>query len=216
MGHLGYKITSIGITLPPLLISVGSSYAIHVLNQYYADFSLIDPTEKRAGIRDAMTHISLTVFLAGFTTFAAFMTLITNHVSAIQEWAVFSATGILFTVFISITLIPCALVLLPHKYPKALIKKYDARKITWVEKLLVVTARAAVSHYKSIFAVVGIILVVAAAGALRMKVDTDILHYFKKDDPVRVNVRTAGDKFGGGWGFSLIIDSNELDGVKIP
>ncbi|MEZ4551925.1 MAG: MMPL family transporter [Desulfobacterales bacterium] len=99
MGHLGYKITSIGITLPPLLISVGSSYAIHVLNQYYADFSLIDPTEKRAGIRDAMTHISVTVFLAGFTTFAAFMTLITNHVSAIQEWALFSATGILFTVF---------------------------------------------------------------------------------------------------------------------
>ena len=216
MGHLGYKITSIGITLPPLLISVGSSYAIHVLNQYYADFSLIDPTEKRAGIRDAMTHISVTVFLAGFTTFAAFMTLITNHVSAIQEWALFSATGILFTVFIAITLIPCALVLLPHKYPRALLKKYDARKITWVEKLLVVTARAAVSHYKIIYAVVGVILVVAIAGALRLKVDTAILHYFKKNDPVKINVRTAGDKFGGGWGFSLIIDSNEPDGVKSP
>ncbi|MEZ4565788.1 MAG: MMPL family transporter [Desulfobacterales bacterium] len=117
MGHLGYKITSIGITLPPLLISVGSSYAIHVLNQYYADFSLIDPTEKRAGIRDAMTHISVTVFLAGFTTFAAFMTLITNHVSAIQEWALFSATGILFTVFIAITLIPCAPCYCPTNIP---------------------------------------------------------------------------------------------------
>lgn len=216
MGHLGYKITSIGITLPPLLISVGSSYAIHVLNQYYADFSLIDPHEKRAGIRNAMTHISVTVFLAGFTTFAAFISLATNHVSAIQEWAVFSAVGILFSVFISITLIPCALVLLPHKYPKSLLKKYEFRKITWVEKLLILTARAAVNHYKMIYAVVGIILIVAIAGALRLKVDTDILHYFKNDDPVKINVRTAGDKFGGGWGFSIIIDSNEPDGVKSP
>ncbi|MEZ4565787.1 MAG: efflux RND transporter permease subunit [Desulfobacterales bacterium] len=29
-------------------------------------------------------------------------------------------------------------------------------------------------------------------------------------------MRTAGDKFGGGWAFSLIIDSNEPDGVKSP
>jgi len=216
MGHLGYKITSIGITLPPLLISVGSSYAIHVLNQYYADFSLITPGEKRAGVKTAMTHISVTVFLAGFTTFAAFITLTTSYVSAIQEWAIFSAVGIAFTVFISITLIPCALVLLPHKYPKSLSKKYHNRTSTFVEKLLAATANVAVHHHKKVFALLGVILVVSIAGALRLKVDTDILHYFKTDDPVRVNVRTAGDKFGGGWGFSVIIDSNEPDGVKSP
>ena len=216
MGHLGYKITSIGITLPPLLISVGSSYAIHVLNQYYADFNLITPSDKRSGIKNAMTHISVTVFLAGFTTFAAFITLATSYVSAIQEWAIFSAVGILFSVFISITLIPCFLVILPHKYPKSLLKKYKHRETTWVERLLVITARAAIIHYKKIYAIVGIILIISIAGAFRLKVDTDILHYFKNDDPVKVNVRTAGDKFGGGWGFSVIIDSKNPDGVKSP
>ncbi len=216
MGHLGYKITSIGITLPPLLISVGSSYAIHVLNQYYADFDLIAASDKRFGIKTAMTHISVTVFLAGFTTFAAFISLATSHVSAIQEWAVFSAVGVLFTVFISVTLIPCTLALLPHKLPKFLITKKNFRKITIVEKLLIVTARAAVAHYKIVYLLVGIILMVSIAGALRLKVDTDILHYFKDDDPVKINVRTAGDKFGGGWGFSVIIDSNIPDGVKSP
>ncbi len=216
MGHLGYKITSVGITLPPLLISVGSSYAIHVLNQYYTDFNLISPSDKRSGIKAAMTHISVTVFLAGFTTFAAFITLVTSHVSAIREWAVFSAVGVLFTVFVSITLIPCFLAILPHKFPKALMGKDKSRKITFVDRLLVIIAKTAVSHPKKIYVIVGIIMAVAIVGVCRLKVDTDILHYFKADDPVKQNVTIAGDKFGGGWGFSIIIDSNEPDGVKSP
>ena len=216
MGHLGYKITSVGITLPPLLISVGSSYAIHVLNQYYTDFNLIIPPNKRSGIKTAMTHISITVFLAGFTTFAAFITLVTSHVSAIREWAVFSAMGVLFAVFISITLIPCFLAILPHKFPKSLMEKDESRKITFVDRLLVIIARLVITHPRKIYVVVGIILAVAIAGMCRLKVDTDILHYFKTDDPVRQNVTIAGDKFGGGWGFSVIIDSNKPDGVKSP
>ena len=216
MGHLGYKITSIGITLPPLLISVGSSYAIHVLNQYYADFALIDPSDKRSGIKTTMIHISTTVFLAGFTTFAAFFSLVTNHVSAIQEWAVFAGLGVIFAVAISVTLIPCALAILPLKFPKALMHSETVRKITFVERLLVITARAATYHHKVIFSIVAVILAISIAGALRLKVDTDILHYFKEDDPVRQNVQIAGDKFGGGWGFSAIIDSGEPDGVKSP
>lgn len=216
MGHLGYKITSVGITLPPLLISVGSSYAIHVLNQYYSDFKLILPDNRRPGIKTAMTHISITVFLAGFTTSAAFITLVTSHVTAIQEWAVFSAVGVLFTVFISITLIPCALAMLPHKFPKSLMGKGEFRKITFVDKLLVRTAKTAIGHPKKIYVVVGIILAISVAGICRLKVDTDILHYFKKNDPVRQNIIIAGDKFGGGWGFSIIIDSHAPDGVKSP
>ena len=216
MGHLGYKITSVGITLPPLLISVGSSYAIHILNQYYADFNLITQKGKQEGLKDAMSHISITVFLAGLTTFAAFITLVTSQVPAMQEWAVFSAVGILFAVFISVTLIPCALAILPHRMPASLIGKDKIKKITAVDRLLRVIASVAVNHHKKVYAIVGVIIIVAIAGVFKLKVDTEILHYFKKSDPIRQNVIISGEKFGGGWGFNIIIDSNETDGVKNP
>ncbi|MBC2714400.1 MAG: MMPL family transporter [Desulfobacteraceae bacterium] len=216
MGHLGYKITSVGITLPPLLISVGSSYAIHILNQYYTDFNLISQKGKREGLKEAMSHISTTVFLAGLTTFAAFITLVTSQVSAMQEWAVFSATGILFAVFISVTLIPCALAILPHRFPKALIGKDKKQKITAVDRFLRLTATLAVNHHKKVYAIVGVILAVSIAGVFKLRVDTDIFHYFKKNDPIRQNVIISGEKFGGGWGFNIIIDSDETDGVKNP
>lgn len=216
MGHLGYPITAIGITLPPLLISVGSSYAIHVLNQYYADFNLISPGAKRQGLKTAMSHISTTVALAGVTTAAAFITLLSSQVSAIQEWAVFSAVGIIFAVFIAITLIPAALAYMPHRYPSRMMRRKQPPRLSLVDRLLAATARGAVFHYKKVYAVVFIIIAVSIAGMTQLRVDTEFLHYFKKTDPTRQAAETMGDKFGGGWGFNIIIDSHDTNGVKSP
>lgn len=216
MGHLGYPITAIGITLPPLLISVGSSYAIHVLNQYYSDFNLISPGAKRQGLKTAMSHISATVTLAGVTTAAAFITLLSSQVSAIQEWAVFSAMGIIFAVFIAITLIPAALAYMPHRYPSPMMRRKQPPRLTLVDRLLAATARGAVFHYKKVYAVVFIIIAVSIAGMTQLRVDTEFLHYFKKTDPTRQAAEAMGDKFGGGWGFNIIIDSHETNGVKSP
>ncbi|HMA85256.1 MAG TPA: MMPL family transporter [Desulfosalsimonadaceae bacterium] len=216
MGHLGRPITAIGITLPPLLIAVGSSYSIHVLNQYYADFNLISPQTKRQGLRTAMTHITMTVTLAGLTTAAAFFTLLSSQVSAIQEWAIFSGVGILFAVFIAITLIPALLAYLPHRYPSRIIGSKKPPRFTLVDRLLAASARGAVFHYKKIYAVVLIIIAVSIAGMTHLRVDTEFLHYFKESDPVRQNGEIIGDKFGGGWGFNIIIDSGKTNGVKSP
>ncbi len=216
MGHLGYKITSVGGTMPPLLIAVGSSYAIHILNQYYTEFDRISATTKKKGIAAAMSHISITVFLAGFTTVCSFMTLVTNRVSAIQQWAVFSAIGISFAVLIAITLIPAALALLPHTYPAALTRKQQKSKATFVEWLLPYIVSAVTRHPKKVYAVAAVVVVFSIAGTLRLKVDTEFLHYFKADDPARLNVIETGEKFGGGWGFSVILDSGAPGGAKTP
>ncbi|NOY68631.1 MAG: MMPL family transporter [Deltaproteobacteria bacterium] len=214
MGHLGYKITTVGGTLPPLLVAVGSSYAIHVLNQYYADFDLITRKGKQKGIPIAMSHITTTIMLAGLTTFAAFMTFLTSKVSAMLEWGVFSAIGVIFAVFISITFIPASLALLPHRYPSLLIGKRNILKTSVVDKALALIAKIAVRHHKKVFVVAGIVFCIAVAGMLRLKVDTDMLHYFKDDDSAKINVLKIGHKFGGEWGFNITIDSKKIDGVK--
>jgi predicted RND superfamily exporter protein len=217
MGHLDRPITAIAVTLPPLLISVGSSYAIHILNQYYADFSRIDPRQKAAGIASVMSHISITVALAGITTAAAFVTLVSSQVTAIQQWAVFSALGIVFAVVIGITLIPAALSLLPHRYRESILKKQiqEARP-SLVDRLLAATAAGAVRHYKAVYAVVFVVLAVSAAGMLHLRVNTEFLHYFKKSDPTYQNTVAVGKKLGGAWGLNIIIDSGETNGVKSP
>ncbi|MBW2558629.1 MAG: MMPL family transporter [Deltaproteobacteria bacterium] len=215
MGYIGYRVTPVGVSIPPLMIAVGSSYAIHLLNQYYADFNVIMKTDRRAGLYESMTHISMTVLLAGLTTFIAFMTLATSQVSAIREWGIASAIGVMFAVFISCSLIPASLVLLPGTRPSALFHKDKTTK-TVVDRIIALMAKGAIVHYHKVLIIVGILIVVSIAGMARINVETAFLNYFREHDPVKLDTETIGDKFGGGWSYDILIDSGKVDGVKDP
>ncbi|MEA2014391.1 MAG: efflux RND transporter permease subunit, partial [Thermodesulfobacteriota bacterium] len=216
MGYIGYRITPVGVCIPSLMIAVGSSYAIHLLNQYYADFNTIIEMDKLAGLYESMSHISLTVFLAGMTTFIAFMTLATNQISAISEWGIASAIGIMFAVFISCSLIPACLVLLPVTRPSALPYK-DKNKRTAVDRVIALIAKCAIIHYRAVLIVAAILIAVSLVGIFRINVETSFLNYFKEHDQVKLNSSVISDKFGGGvWCYDILIDSGRVDGVKHP
>lgn len=219
MGYLGFRITIMGSSLPTLMIAIGSSYAIHILNQYYNDFEIISERGKKEGLFLSMTHISLTVLLTGLTTFIAFVTLCTSQLSAVREWGIFCGTGALFAVFISSAMIPAALSMLPHKYPKALGSrraKAGLRGLTFTDKLLRLFTKCAVVHYKKVVFITIIFIILSIAGLIQLKVDTAYVSYFKKDSSVRQGVNAIGEKFGGGWGFDIIIDSGQPGGAKSP
>ncbi len=216
MGYFGYKITPLGISLPPLLIAVGSSYSIHILNQYYADFDMISKEGKMAGLLHSMSHISLTVLLAGLTTFIAFITLTTSRIDAIREWGFLSAVGVTFAVLISSSLIPACLKLMPHKMPSLLLGKDRALKKTIVDRIVELFTKGAIIHHRKVVVTVFLLLVVSVIGISRLEVETTFMSYFKENDPVRKDGRFIGEKFGGGVGFNILIDSGEIDGVKSP
>ena len=214
MGYIGYRITPVGVSIPPLMIAVGSSYAIHLLNQYYSDFSKIIKMDKKTGLYESMSHISLTVLLAGLTTFVAFMSLASSQVSAVREWGIASAIGVMFAVFISCSLIPACLVLLPNTIPSVLSRKKNAE--TMVDKIITLMAKGSIVHYRKVLIVVGILIAVSVTGIFRINIETAFLNYFRENDQVRVDTRNVGGKFGGGWCYDILIDSGKTDGVKDP
>lgn len=218
MGHLGVNITVVGTSLPALMVSVGSSYSIHILNQYYIDLNSILEVGKKRGLKLAMSHIAITVMLAGFTTFVGFASLATNQVTGIRDWGIFSALGVIFAVIISTSMIPAVLMLVPQKKP-VLKKKKDAEThITenWLTPFIRLLMNWSVKYYRRVLAVLGIVIAVALAGAAQMKVDTNFLSYFKEHDYVRQSVLLIGNRYGGTSGFSILIDSGEQEGVKDP
>ena len=214
MGHLGAKITTVGTSIPVLMIAVGSSYAIHILNQYYADYNLITREGKTDGLQHAMGHISITVLLTGLTTFVAFMTLATHEISAISEWGLFSAIGIMFAVIISSSIIPAALKLMPHKPGGARFSHRKGVNSPVVDRIIHLASIGAIHHYKKVLAVVLVLLVVSFIGLLKIQVDTELLRNFKQDNYIRTSAKIISEKYGGRWGFNIIIDSGKPDGVK--
>jgi len=214
MGYLGFKITTIGMSIPPLMIVVGSSYAIHILNQYYTDFDMITQKGKIEGLYESMGHIGHTVFLAGLTTLVSFLTLAGHQLSVMREWGIFSATGVLFAIFISVSVIPASLALMPHRKGYFMLKKERAKRKPFVDKIISWTTKGAVDHPKKVLAVVAVLLCLSLVEISKIKIETELLQNFKETDPIRTSEKIIGEKFGGRWGFSILINSGTPGGVK--
>ena len=214
MGHLGVHMTTVGVSLPVLMIAVGSSYSIHILNQYYADFNLITRKGAAEGLQLSLSHISVTVLLAGLTTFVAFLTLASHQLSAIREWGVFSAVGVCFAVLISVTFIPAGLALMPHKRPAMRCRDTREPRVAMVDRIIAAMTAGATIHYRKVLATVAVALAFSIVGLFRLEVETEFLQYFKKNNFIRTSAGVIGEKFGGRWGFNILIDSGEMDGAK--
>jgi len=217
MGHLGFNLTIIGVSLPSLMVAVGSSYSIHILNQYYIDFNLIEKYGKKNGLMLSMTHISITVLLAGLTTFIGFNSLVSNQITGIREWGFLSAVGVLFAVLISTTVIPAGNMLMPHKNAYKKGKKVNPdHKNRWIEPVIRLFIKISTEYYRAVLFAVVIIIVISLIGITKIKVETSFLEYFKKNDYVRKSSIILGKKFGGSFGLSILIDSGEENGIKDP
>jgi predicted RND superfamily exporter protein len=216
MGHLGFKLTMLGVSLPALIVAVGSSYSIHIVNQYYIDHGKFKGLGKSEGLHLSMSHISITVFLAGLTTFLGFASLLTNQVTAIRDWGLFSALGVLFALTISTSIIPAVMMLLPVPQEESSEDKNDSRKKDLTDRLIVSLTGLSVNHYGKVITITLILMVLSIAGAMRMKVETSVLSYFKENDYVRQSHQIIGEKLGGSFGTKIIIDSGSDDGVKDP
>ncbi len=105
---LGYKLTMISILSPPLVLTLGSSYSIHVMSAYYS-LSRTSKESKKDTIIKSITGVSGTVLLASFTTLIGLLSLLMATIRQTREFAITTSFGILFTALLSITLLPAFL-----------------------------------------------------------------------------------------------------------
>lgn len=214
MGYVGFKMTSIGTSIPALVCAVGSSYAIHIMNQYYIDFDLITEKGSFRGLQLSMGHITTTVILAALTTLISFLTLAPSSIIAMSQWGIVTAIGVFFALFISATLIPAALMLMKHKRPAVLLNKNKTLKVTAVDRVVTLAIWLATRHHLKVIGVVIVLGVISAVGFSRIQVESDFMLYFKEHDPLRVNNAIIEKKLVGGSGFNILIDSGKENGVK--
>jgi len=221
MGHMGFKLSVIGISLPPLMISVGSSYSIHIVNRL-----LIDKNEtaknRKEGLSHSMNMIGMTLVLASLTTVIGFATNMATQVSSIFEWGVFSAIGTFFAVFIAALFVPAVFTYIEIKSPasvldsiaNALGKKNKNEKKAIADYVVIFIAQIAVNHHRAVLAVSLIICTAATAGIFKIKTETSLPSYFKSNDYINTSSIEIGKKFGGTMGLNILIDTKNADGVK--
>jgi predicted RND superfamily exporter protein len=225
MAYLNAHFTILALMLPTLMLAIGCSYMIHVINQigitdcglgmtgsqsidYLNELgnpqSATRNPQSAACILAAMRFINLPVIVSALTIIAGFLSLAFTKIPAIRTTAVFAATGAAFTMILSLTLIPAVLVLLPRR-AMAFRVGLGGKMVELLEE----TGRWATSHQTLLYILTTIIVVVSVIGMWRIKIDIDYFHFFKPNSETSIGIAEINRRLSGAVTFDIIIEGRQ-------
>lgn len=172
MRLLGISFTITSIMTPPLVVSLGSAYSVHVLTDYYTSAS------RRGLLQDsvkwAMARVTATIVLAALTTIIGFSSLLTGSLVQVREFGLITALGIAYCALLALFFLPACLTLLPP----------PSRARAWPRSPAVLSALARLGATRwryLVLAAAAALVVVCAASLGGIRYDTDLARMFGRD-----------------------------------
>ena len=106
MSALGIPLTIVTVVVPVLMLTLGNSYVVHLLNQYYR-------APPGAPLSSALAPVVPTVVLAALTTAAGFASQVGASIEQMREFGIATALGILLSALLAVAVVPAVLRLSP-------------------------------------------------------------------------------------------------------
>lgn len=199
----GFELTIINIITPVLVLTLGSSYSIHLLNEYYRTHPKNMNYESKDWILDVIRNISPTIIIAGLTTVAGFLSLLVTKISEFREFGISTSIGILSCVLLTLFYLPAVLSRLPNPNPKIYHKVVKGRFSSFINKLAIFVIN------KWAYLLVLFVLTIAIFSYAYPKVyfETSYVHYFPQENIIVTGFKKIVSKIGGMDGVYITIDA---------
>jgi predicted RND superfamily exporter protein len=198
---LGFKLTVVSIMAPPLVLTLGSSYSIHVLNQYYRDTGQ-DPDDK-LWIAGAVRLVNPTVLLAALTTIIGFSSLATATLRQIKEFGVATSIGIFYCMILALFFLPASLSIAHNPKPKEQERVVSGFLARAMERL----AGWIVRWRYAILACIVLVVIGFGLSIRHIQYQTNYLSYYRQSEKLVQDARALIDKFGGYTNVFLTIEA---------
>ncbi|NPV13753.1 RND family transporter [candidate division WOR-3 bacterium] len=203
----GQPLTVVLIVLPPIVLSVGSAYGIHIVERWLQ--------ERRMGkrglelVQTVVGNTGMPVFLAMATTVVGFGANVVMRINAIRAFAIFSVIGVIFSFILAVVFLPALLVLLerrrrcdtgkPQGMPQGRNSIFE-RWANWIERARI-----------PVFICASIIMIVSLFWGVKVKPETDFVRYFKPGSSPTRAAKIVNEQFGGELQFEIVVDGDIQD-----
>lgn len=203
MGLIGYEITMISMVIPPLVLTIGTSYVIHFLNQYYHDAAV--DHKNNLWIIDASIHVNKTIIMAALTTVVGFMSLLFTSMDASKEFGLATSVGIIACASLSLIFLPAALSRM--KTPNHIQQKriQEGKLTTAMGRISDIVYKQKIL-FSLLFFLIAALFIISYPNITHQ---SDYVSYFPKEDPAVKNLSYIMDNFAGVQRLNLTINAPE-------
>lgn len=181
-GWLGRPISLLDVIVPPLLLTVGVSDAVHLVHRYAHERERLDPPAAAARTFAVMARACMATSL---TTAIGFASLLVADSAVLRSFAALATFGVVAAYLLTVLLVPAALPAFPTSGA--------GPAHPWLERL----ARWVPERRRAVFLGAALTLAASAVLAARVPTGTRLLEPFDEDHPQVRAARHLEREHGG-------------------
>ncbi len=209
MAKFGIFFKTPTIILPSFLLAVGVGASIHVLSLVYQYLRTSD--SKNEAIVHAYSHSGFAIVMTSLTTAAGLASFASAEVAPIADLGLFSAVGVMLSLFFTLYLLPALLAIIPLK-PKEKSNK-NRNDITVFDRFIDWVADLTTSRPKLITFLAAIGIAVAIAGLPKLQFSHNLLSWLPADLAVRTATESIDQHLRGSVALEVVIDTGKENGL---
>jgi len=208
---LGYKITGLSGLIPPLIIVIGITNCIYLINKYHHEYR--SHGNKIKALTRVVQKIGSATFMTNATTAIGFATFVLTEAQVLREFGTSASISIMLVFVLSILLIP--IIFNSLSPPKEKHTKHLDYKM--VGKALESFVFVVNNHRRPVYVITTILVITGIFGLFKMQTTGNLSDDLPQHDPARIDLKFFEEHFGGVMPFEIVIDTKKKKGVmKLP
>jgi hypothetical protein len=209
MAWLQISLSMLTMIVPVLLIAVGTAYCLHLCSEFRT--LLIDGESPLDAISISFKKLTLPTVLAVATTLIGLSSLYLNRIQAIREFATISCFGMISILFLLFSFFPAMLAL-----TSTWVGRPEKRNRFFFQWMLGKIVQINLKYRRACFAATLLIVIFCLAGIFRIRVETNPVEYFKKDNPIHVQFHDIYQDLSGSFPINVVMTAQSEEYFSTP
>ena len=210
LGILNYEITVLTALIPPLIIVIGVTNCVFLINKYQQEY--LKHNNKQKSLQEVIVKIGNAILLTNLTTASGFATFILTKSKVLQEFGIVASLNIIGIFFLALVLVSISYSFMnvPKKrHLKHLKNTYIESYLKWNEKI--------VRNNKSkIYLISFITLIFGVIGIYNLKISGSLLDDMPKKLNFFKEIKFFDNNFNGIIPLEIFIDTKRQNGLIRP
>lgn len=204
----GYKITLLSGLIPPVIVTIGITNAIYLLNKYHLEYAKLRNKEKAIAV--VVNKMGLATFLTNLTVAIGFLTLLSTDILILREFGIVAGINIMVLFLVSLIMIPGIFSWLPaptSKHLRHLSFRVLGRFVEWID--LMVHRRRSYIYLVSVA-----LAVISAFGIWKLHSLSFIVDDVPEESTIKKDLKFLEANFSGIMPLEVIVDTGKKRGLQ--
>ncbi|PAM92514.1 transporter [Flavobacterium sp. IR1] len=207
LGLIGYKITILTAIIPPLIIVIGITNCIFLINKYQQEIRLHNNQAK--ALQRVISKIGHATLMTNLTAAIGFATLMITGNELLFEFGLVTSINVLSVYMLTLFIVPIVYSFLPlpkEKHLYHLTRTYISTLLNGVENLVK-------NKRKIVYIIYAVLLLVSINGVRQMKVSGSLIGEMPKSASFFKDILFYEKEFNGVMPLEIMIDTKKKKGV---